>query len=48
MKIEISKVFVTFNKDARNFYPRCANYQQENLIQGARLVNKGGKISKLK
>ena len=27
----------------RNFYWCCALYQQKNLMQGARLVNKGGK-----
>ena len=30
--------------DARNFYPRCVN--SANSMQGARLVNKGGKIGK--
>ena len=35
------KLFITFKKHARNFYLRCAHYQQENLMQGVRLVNKG-------
>ena len=41
--LQRDKVFVTFKNDARNFYHLCAHYQQENLMQGTRLVNKGGK-----
>ena len=41
-----TQVFVTFIKDARNFYPRFDNVNSENSMQGARLVNKGGKIGK--
>ena len=44
-KLPGTQVFVTFIKDARNFYPRCAkSVNIENSMHGARLVNKSGKI----